>query len=138
MIVHREAFDQLPSEGASVNAKLGTWLNQPRHQRPVKLGLVQFQAGEHWWPDREFEQTHIKPQQEARYEGDVWEEKIAEYLNGLSSSAKVTVSQVARDALHVETSRIGTADQRRITAAMERLGWKRLPRENNQRRWARS
>ena len=96
-----------------------------------------YQAGEHWWPDREFEQTHITPQQEARYEGDVWEEKIVEYLNGLST-AKVTVAQVARDALHFETARIGTADQRRITAAMERLGWKRLPRENNQRRWARS
>lgn len=96
-----------------------------------------YQAGEHWWPDRKFEQTYIKPEQEARYEGDVWEEKIAEYLDGLSV-AKVTVSQVARDALHFETSRIGTADQRRIAAAMERLGWKRLPREKNKRYWSQS
>jgi predicted P-loop ATPase len=26
-----------------------------------------FQAGAHWWPDRDFETQHIKPEQDARY-----------------------------------------------------------------------
>jgi predicted P-loop ATPase len=81
-----------------------------------------YRTGTKWWPDDAFEREHIKPEQEARFEADAWEEMIANYLAGLS---KVTVGEVARDALHIETSRIGTADQRRITAAMERLGWRR-------------
>jgi predicted P-loop ATPase len=81
-----------------------------------------YHEGHRWWPEREFEQQHIKPEQSARYEADVWEEKIAEYLQ---AQTKVTVGQVAHEALHIETPRIGKADQNRIAAAMERLGWRR-------------
>jgi hypothetical protein len=35
---------------------------------------------------------------------------------------------VAKEALFFDTSRIGTADQRRIAAALEQLGWHRLKR----------
>jgi predicted P-loop ATPase len=95
-----------------------------------------YQAGEHWWPSREFEQKHIKPQQDERYEGDAWEDKIREYLDGLSPKATVTISQVAFT-VGVVDSRLGTAEQRRIAAIMERIGWKRLPREGSKRPWAR-
>jgi hypothetical protein len=37
----------------------------------------------------------------------------------------VTIGDVARTALHIETPRIGNAEQRRIAAALERLGWRR-------------
>ena len=47
----------------------------------------------------------------------------------------MTVGEVARDALHIETPRIGTADQRRIAAALEQLGWKRLPKDWQGNRW---
>jgi hypothetical protein len=51
----------------------------------------------------------------------------------LAANAKVTVGQVAREALSIETPRIGTADQRRIAAAMERLGLgARAPRRQDQ------
>ncbi len=94
------------------------------------------EAGAKWWPDDAFEREHIKPQQEARFEADAWEEMIAKYLTGKS---KVTVSEVARDGLHIETARINTSDQRRITAAMERLGWKRLAKDwKGNRPWGRS
>ena len=94
-----------------------------------------FEAGAKWWPDDAFEREHIKPQQEARFEADAWEEMIADYLGGKS---KVTVGEVAREALYIETPRIGTADQRRITAALERLGWKRLPKDwQGNRPWGR-
>jgi predicted P-loop ATPase len=93
--------------------------------------VVLYRAGEQWWPDRNFEQEHIKPQQAARYEADVWEEKIAEYL---CSRSKVTVGDVAEHGLYMQTQRIGTADQRRIAAAMVRLGWKR-GREDGKTDW---
>jgi predicted P-loop ATPase len=82
-----------------------------------------YRAGTQWWPDGAFEREHIKPQQNARFEADVWEERISEFL---SVSSKVTVGLVATGGLGFDTQRIGTADQRRIAAAMERLGWKRL------------
>jgi predicted P-loop ATPase len=91
-----------------------------------------YRAGEAWWPDRTFEKEHMMPQQAARYETDVWEENIATYI---STKDKVTVAQVAHEALHIETPRIGTADQRRIAAALEQLGWKRQPQSWDGKRW---
>jgi len=82
-----------------------------------------FHGGEPWWPDRHFEAEHIAPEQEARYEFDAWEEPIVKWLGDVVT--RVTVWQIAREALHLETARIGTADQRRITAILERLGWRR-------------
>jgi predicted P-loop ATPase len=83
--------------------------------------VVCYERGERWWPDKDFERKYIMPEQAARYEADVWEEKIADYLE---INSRVTIGQVAR-ALTIETPRIGRADQNRIAAAMERLGWRR-------------
>ena len=94
--------------------------------------VVQFRDGSSWWPDKEFEQKYIAPEQAARYEADAWEENIAEYLD---SKEKVTVGQVAHEALHIETPRIGTADQRRIAAVLEQQGWKRLSKDWKGKRW---
>ncbi len=33
-----------------------------------------------WWPDAAFEAQHIKPEQDARYEADAWEEDIGKFL----------------------------------------------------------
>jgi predicted P-loop ATPase len=84
--------------------------------------VVQYRKGVRWWPTAEFERTYIMPEQAARYETDIWEEAIAEYLKGKS---KVTIGGVARDALHMETPKIGTADQNRIRAALTQIGWHR-------------
>jgi len=81
-----------------------------------------YRAGEHWWPDDAFEQEHIQPEQEARFEADAWETAIEDYLR---DQRKVTVLEVARTALSMETAKLGTADQRRITGILERLGWRR-------------
>jgi predicted P-loop ATPase len=106
---------------------------------PVKVGLIDtdalaadrdqlfaeavqlYRASAKWWPDSDFEQAHIKPQQDERFEADAWQETIAAYLAGRS---RVSVSEVARDALGMETAKIGTADQRRIGSALTMLGWK--------------
>jgi predicted P-loop ATPase len=57
-----------------------------------------FREGEKWWPDGEFERAHIKPQQEARFEVDPWEDAIVKYIAELSS---VRPSEIARVALDV-------------------------------------
>jgi predicted P-loop ATPase len=85
-----------------------------------------------WWPDNDFERQHIMSEQAARYEADAWEETIGSFIE---VRTKVTVGEVAREALHIETPRIGTADQRRIAAALEQLGWKRLPVDWQGKRW---
>jgi predicted P-loop ATPase len=84
--------------------------------------MVRYRHSDRWWPDKDFERDHIAPQQAQRYEADSWEEDIGAYL---ALQERVTVGQVAREALGIERSRIGTAEQRRITAALERLRWKR-------------
>ena len=87
-----------------------------------------FRAGERWWPDGDFERQHINPQQSARYETDAWEDAIHQYLaSGPDGTPRRTTSilQIARDALQIQTGRIGTADQRRIAAVLERDGWRR-------------
>jgi hypothetical protein len=65
---------------------------------------TRYRDGAKWWPERAFEQALIVPQQSARYEADAWEESIASYLD---SQSKVTVGQVAREALFIELPRIG-------------------------------
>ncbi len=91
-----------------------------------------YRHGMHWWPDRQFEREHIQPQQDARYESDVWEEAIASFL---AEQTRATVGQVAKEALRFESSRISTADQRRITAVMEKLNWHRGKRVGVYRWW---
>jgi predicted P-loop ATPase len=85
-----------------------------------------------WWPDAAFEREFIAPEQEARYEADAWEERIERFLAG---KQRTTVLDVARNGLEIEIPRIGTADQRRITAALERLRWSRGKREGTARWW---
>lgn len=85
-----------------------------------------------WWPDKDFEREHIAPQQSARFEADAWEDAIREHLK---TCVKATVTQIAKDALHIDTPRIGTAEQRRIAACLEQIGWKRLPKDGQGRRF---
>jgi predicted P-loop ATPase len=96
-----------------------------------------FRDGARWWPDSGFEAEHIQPQQDARYETDAWEQAIAGWLVGQS---RVTVLDVARQALFIDTPKLGTSDQRRIAAALERLGWARGARSgtNGSRAWERT
>jgi predicted P-loop ATPase len=95
--------------------------------------LASTRANERWWPDRAFEHEHVQPEQEARFEADAWEESIEKYLR---TASKVTIGQVAREALHIDVPKLGRAEQNRIAAAMQRLDWKRQPKKDWQgNRW---
>ena len=89
-----------------------------------------FRTGERWWPNQEFELDHIKPQQDARYEADAWEQVVENYLLTIlkGKDHRTTILDVAVHGLEFDKPKLGTADQRRIGAALERLGWKRGPR----------
>jgi predicted P-loop ATPase len=93
-----------------------------------------YRGGFRWWPDAAFERDHISPEQEARYEADAWEEAIAAFLIGRD---RTTVLEVARQALFIDMPKIGTHDQRRITASLERIGWERAKRSGRDRPWIR-
>lgn len=96
--------------------------------------VERYNGGGRWWPDARFEREHIAPEQDARFEADAWEENVRRYLSGRPT---VTIGEVAREALSMETARIGTSDQRRITEIMERLAWRRLPKDwKGNRLWA--
>ncbi len=94
--------------------------------------VILYENGAAWWPDAEFEVAHITPEQEARFEEDVWEEPVRNFLSG---KLEVTVLRVAEEAIKLEVARVGTADQRRIAAIMERLGWVRGRRTSGARLW---
>ena len=85
-----------------------------------------FDQGVLWWPDDAFERKHIIPQQESRYDSDIWEDSIKQYL---TLREKVLVGDIAQDALGLEKGRVGRRDQNRIVSILERLGWERLPKD---------
>jgi predicted P-loop ATPase len=91
-----------------------------------------YRDGTQWWPDQTFEAQHISPEQDARYEADAWEEAISEFLKGKSQT---TISEVAKKALRIDMPKLGTAEQRRVGAALERLGWTRGKRAGATRPW---
>jgi hypothetical protein len=95
--------------------------------------VCSYHAGAQWWPDKKFEHEVIAPEQQQRYEADAWEETIARFL---AARSKATIGEVARDAIGIETKRLGTSDQRRIMAAMELLGWARAGRTAGSRWWS--
>ena len=94
--------------------------------------VVAFKSGEAWWPDKDFERDCIMPEQEARFEADAWEDNIRQYL---ALEPRVTIGRVAQRALSIETSKIGTTEQRRIAAVLIKLGWQREKKDREGNRW---
>ena len=94
--------------------------------------MVAYLKGERWWPSAELEREHIQPEQEARFEVDAWEQAISFWLMGKTQTSLLVV---AREALFIDLPKIGTTDQRRIAAILERLGWSRGGRTTAGRPW---
>jgi predicted P-loop ATPase len=70
-----------------------------------------------WWPDSEFEKTHIMPQQEERYEADPWEEAIR---SAVEMKSRVTIGEIAQQ-LGIEMNK---THQLRIISTLITMGFK--------------
>jgi predicted P-loop ATPase len=82
--------------------------------------VAEYRRGEKWWPGETFERDHIRGEQEKRFEADAWESEIERFV---AARARVQVSEIARDALGIVAAKIGTAEQRRISRVLDKLGW---------------
>lgn len=94
---------------------------------------VAYDRGDQYWPDRAFEAELIGPEQQARFEGDIWEDKILGYVQARS---RVTVSEVAREALFIETAHMTPAQGLRISGVLKEHGWV-SKRDMRKRYWVR-
>jgi hypothetical protein len=114
-----------------------------------------FKHGELWWPDAEFERTTIAAEQEARYDTDVWEAPIADFLaklpGDLVTPKRTTILDIAVGALDFELerplrhegepapvrgtpiNRLSTNDQHRIARILTHLEW--VPKRKERERW---
>jgi predicted P-loop ATPase len=83
-----------------------------------------------WWPDAQFEREFLKPEQAARRVGDIWEDRIDEFLVGKN---RVTIGEIAREALSIPTERQNSADTARIMSVLRDRGW--TAKRNGRQRW---
>jgi hypothetical protein len=109
-----------------------------------------FKNGERWWPDAAFERTKIATEQEARFEADIWEQPIEQFLRGKTRTTLMEIAigalgyEVTRPAMTVSgnepqpvrgtpINRLNINDQRRIAGILIHLEWE--PKRNEHGRW---
>ena len=83
--------------------------------------VTAFKAGEVWWLTGEAERI-AKQQQEERVSQDAWEGTILQYLE---ARMEVSLTEIAVNALGIETGRVDRASSNRITAILAINGWRR-------------
>jgi len=96
--------------------------------------VAAYKAGEQWWPDRDFEAQHMRPEQEAVFGADPWELDIGDLLDQPKSEfgeevkpIRETTLQEIMDGLGLQPMQRTRGTQMRIAGIMkERLGWKRV------------
>lgn len=81
--------------------------------------VYRYRAGDTWHPDQSLA-IAAGEEQEARYQGDAWEDEIGVFLN---SRSETTIREIALRALDIEIGKLGQAEQNRIARALSRLGW---------------
>jgi hypothetical protein len=131
-------------------------LRQDRDQLFAEA-VQRFKDGEPWWPNGEFERETIATEQEARFEADVWETPIADFLDSLPEGdllrpRRTTLLDIAVGALNFELelparreagdpieprgtpiNRLSPKDQQRIAAVLVHLEWE--PKHSGRDRW---
>jgi predicted P-loop ATPase len=97
--------------------------------------VVLYRQGVPWWPDKQFEGELIKPEQAARYAGDIWEDKIERYLRERLDLGqhRVTIAEIAREALGIGDSIQRTDHAVRIQGILRQLGW--VSKRSKRDRW---
>ncbi|RKT99015.1 virulence protein E [Burkholderia sp. Nafp2/4-1b] len=84
------------------------------------------------WHVTEQERPLFEIEQAERYEGDVYEDKIAKALEYV---ARTTMEEILADVLKLDTSKWTLPEQRRIGKALKSLGWVRKRESTGSRGW---
>lgn len=84
------------------------------------------------WHVTEQERPLFEIEQAERYEGDVYEDKIAKALEFVT---RTTMEEILADILKLDTSKWTLAEQRRIGKALKSLGWVRKRGSTGSRGW---
>jgi predicted P-loop ATPase len=83
--------------------------------------VARYRSDERWWPDdHAFENEHIKPEREQRFEVDAWEDPVCAYLE---QRDRVSVQEVLTKVLGLKIGEIGTTQERRVSSILKRQGW---------------
>ncbi len=91
-----------------------------------------YRQGDQWWPDPQFEAEFVRPEQAARFEGDIWEDKIRQHVSG---RIRVTTAEIAKDCLLIPDQHMTVAHAVRIAGVLKELGWV-SKRSNRERFWS--
>lgn len=86
------------------------------------------------WQVTQDEKPMFAVEQEARYEGDVYETMIARHLHDMTGN-EITTEQILSEVLKLEISKWTPAEQRRIGKALKSIGWVRKRRSSGAREW---
>lgn len=110
-------------------------IDQLRESRDQILAeaWIAAKAGVRWWPTHHEEDIWFKPQQEARFEADAWEESVKSFINGKNF---VTVADVATNGIGMQLQHVTRSVEMRVSATLRNLGCvpTRLPKEQGQKR----
>lgn len=91
-----------------------------------------YRVGENWWLDDPEMENAAREEQAARYQGDVWSDKIDDYIEGKN---EVSVYDVL-SSLSLDAQRMGQPEQNRVARELKRRGWERkLRRQGERRTW---
>jgi putative DNA primase/helicase len=84
------------------------------------------------WHVTEAEKPLFEIEQTERYEGDVYEDRIARHLD---LNGRVTMEEILGDVLKLDTSKWTLPEQRRVGKALKSLGWVRKRESTGRRGW---
>lgn len=88
-----------------------------------------FMKKEKWWPDREFEINHVVPQQDERYESDVWELAVTEFIK---NEKKILITDILLH-LGVTNDKSTQMAKNRVSGILKRNKW--VQKRDGVKRW---
>jgi predicted P-loop ATPase len=84
--------------------------------------VVAYRAGLPWWITNRMAESDATRHQRDRYVDDPWESVVHAFIADRSS---VTIDEILRDALRLDISRCGQAEQNRVARCLRSLDWER-------------
>ena len=106
-----------------------------------------------WWPPPDLEEKLIAPHQDARYQGDAWEQPIADWqfdvpkcnvnghpLTGFDAERNILhppyfLKDIAFGAIGIQPGQLRKAEEMRLAKTLEFMGWRRTPKTNRGTPW---